>query len=290
MEAPPFGLHQFESGFVDVLNHSDSRFSQQASILLPDLGPVMKSKVQMHFLPWGSCRGPGELIVAGGGWTWMEQPVLVGIIDHPIQGRWLVDCGLHPRLWKCSWYLGLFLHLAQARVPTGPPPVRDVQGVFLSHFHLDHAGGLRDFADVPIITSQRGYQQRGLGWCDSLLPEDFRQRSQWLESMPESPIATGLAGRDVFGDGSVWAVDLSGHAPGMFGLYCHTENGPVFFVADAVAHRLALSGAAQRFPLLLASDWRQERRVRKRLANMPGYKVASHCPVSYLPWQWYTES
>lgn len=236
--------------------------------------------VQLSFFPWGHCSAPGELVLSGAGWRWLRQPILVGLIEHPQHGRWLVDTGLHPRILAQGRMARLFARLSRMEIPLGPPPVENLAGIFLTHFHLDHVAGLLDFPDLPVRAARAGYAAcaRGIrdGYCPALIPTDLPQRALWLED----------TGPDLFGDLSVLAVPLPGHAQGQHGLLCRTHHDTVFFVADAVAHGDILhKNACQRLPTLIASDRKAERATREHLKNHAGPIVPAHCPVSYLPWR-----
>ena len=75
------------------------------------------TRVQLEFFPWGHCRAPGEFIMSGGGWSFMEQPVLVGLLNHPTRGCWLIDTGLHPRLLDQGLLTRAFVWLARLAIP-----------------------------------------------------------------------------------------------------------------------------------------------------------------------------
>jgi glyoxylase-like metal-dependent hydrolase (beta-lactamase superfamily II) len=141
---------------------------------------------------------------------------------------------------------------------------RDVRHVVLTHLHADHVGGLRDFSDAtihvraPAVDPLMAFGTAPLGrlrgtraaFLRALLPDDFTERVQLLEKRvlradqtPEtlrtllgvSPHETApRAAYDVFGDETVLAVDLPGHAPGMVGILLPTVARPLFLVADAV--------------------------------------------------------
>jgi glyoxylase-like metal-dependent hydrolase (beta-lactamase superfamily II) len=211
----------------------------------------------------------------------LRQPILVGVVEHPTAGRWLIDTGAHPRLLAQGWATRLFLRAARMEVPAGPPPVDKLAGIFLTHFHLDHVAGLLDFPGVPVRAARAGYHAalaHGMrqGYCRALIPYDFAGRALWLED----------TGTDLFGDGSVIAMPLPGHAEGQHGLLCRTQSETVFFVADAVAHRdILLRGASQSLPSLIANNRTAERNTRRSLREHSGPIVPAHCPVSYLPWR-----
>ena len=79
-------------------------------------------------------------------------------------------------------------------------------------------------------------------YLPDLMPADFEQRAQPLgESRPLPPeYAPFGEGVDVFGDESLWAVRLPGHARGQMGLLARTEAGEYFLVADASWHSGAI--------------------------------------------------
>ncbi|SFK90351.1 Metallo-beta-lactamase superfamily protein [Paenibacillus sp. 1_12] len=150
---------------------------------------------------------------------------------------------------------------------------RDVAIIIISHFHGDHISGLRDFPRAQFIYAAEAYDKvrdlEGLaavraGYLPKLLPDDFQERSiavtfnlssavqtghpltisalsqrstpnrsYWpmLAALPmESPFTSGI---DLFGDGSLIAVDLPGHADGQIGLFLSTNQQDYFLCADA---------------------------------------------------------
>lgn len=229
--------------------------------------------------------------MSGAGTGLIQQPILVGLLYHPVHGHWLIDTGVHPRLKSQNWLTRLFLKVSRLHIPEGPLPVpRQLSGLFLSHFHLDHAAGLKDFPGLPVATSRTGYEwaQKPAGWrsgwCNSLMPDDLGRRALWLEDLPQRQYER-VRGGDLFGDGSVLAVPLPGHCPGQHGLLCQTEAGRVFFVADAAGHSAILTeGRSQRLPTLFAADLPAERRTRCFLRSLKDWcrLIPSHCPEAYV--------
>ena len=115
------------------------------------------------------------------------------------------------------------------------------------------------------------------------MPSDLPERALWLEAMPRLELA-GISGRDVFGDGSVLAVNLPGHAVGQHGLLCRTSKGPIFFVADAAAHSWILTrGNRPRLPRLISHDDGAQQRTQRWLEGLTDrcWMVPSHCPLAY---------
>ncbi|ODT60128.1 hypothetical protein ABS71_17485 [bacterium SCN 62-11] len=245
--------------------------------------------VRLRFFPWGECASPGWLLMRGGGVRIIRQPVLVGLLEHPRAGCWLLDTGLHPRIREVSLQLRLFTQLSRMQVPDGLPPTPPLSGVFLSHFHLDHGAGLTALRPEVLLTSREGYESSRLGsdlhvgWHAALWPEDQFARTRWVEDLPRRSHGP-VTGFDVFEDGSVLAVPLPGHCHGQYGLLCQTAAGRVFFVADAVGHSYVLTqGLRQRLPSLIAADPVAEARTQNWLRNLLHWcwMVPSHCPHAY---------
>jgi glyoxylase-like metal-dependent hydrolase (beta-lactamase superfamily II) len=59
------------------------------------------------------------------------------------------------------------------------------------------------------------------------------EKWQTIDFSTEKPLATLLAAHDLLGDGSILALDLSGHTPGSTGLLIRTADAPVLLTGDA---------------------------------------------------------
>lgn len=191
-------------------------------------------------------------------------PAHFAIIRHPVKGIILVDTGYSEHFIEAT---STFPYSIYARVT---PVIFDLQQsakmqlaaegvepdkvsyIIITHFHADHIAGLKDFPNARFICLSKGYRhvkdKTGIsallsGFVPTLLPEDFHERVTFFEDgLQVDPEIVKKIGfdifkqpvYDVFGDQSIVAVELPGHARGQIGLYFQANNQRFFIIADAV--------------------------------------------------------
>jgi glyoxylase-like metal-dependent hydrolase (beta-lactamase superfamily II) len=140
----------------------------------------------------------------------------------------------------------------------------------VTHLHADHVGHLSAYPNATYhlagaaLDLLRGYegggspQERRLvrhGIFAELLPADLAARAARVEAAPAVAIPGGLSGFDLFGDGSVLALPLPGHARGHFGVYLPTLDPPLLYAVDAAWTRAGLLEDRERsLPVRLVAD------------------------------------
>jgi len=229
------------------------------------------------------------------------------LLRHPRHGLFLFDTGYAPRFRDAVRRFpyriyGLIspvvvserLSIRVQLVELGIDP-RDVRGIIVSHFHADHVAGLRDFPEAEIIASDRAWNavagRRGMAalrraFLPKLMPDDTASRMRTLEHFRDPGIGPFAHTHDLFGDGSVRLVELSGHAFGQIGALVQTgAEQRTLLAADAVWTLGSLAACRPPHPLTytIIDSARELRETIRRLhefsRQFPSVEIVpTHCP------------
>lgn len=170
------------------------------------------------------------------------EPIVVGFhaIKHPTRGLFLVDTGAERALrddrasTPFGGLIGRFMHadlLKVQRDTAGWIGSRRVEGVFLTHLHLDHITGMRDVPNDATIYTGPG-ESAEIGLMPRLLRSATDHELEGKGALHELQFGNdGVL--DVFGDGSFWALHVPGHTKGSTAFLARTQQGPILLTGDA---------------------------------------------------------
>jgi glyoxylase-like metal-dependent hydrolase (beta-lactamase superfamily II) len=179
-----------------------------------------------------------------------DEPIHVYFhaLRHPARGLFLVDTGVERALRDrpdeavVRGLVARAMHLEKlkVRMPLGdwlaarPGPV---EGVLLTHLHLDHVTGLPDVpAGAPVHTGPG--EAAATAFLHLFVRGTADRALAGRPALRELPFAPDPDGRfdgvlDLFGDGMVWALLVPGHTPGSTAFLVRTPGGPVLLTGDA---------------------------------------------------------
>jgi len=216
-------------------------------------------RVGLHILQAGDCLHPAAMAREGASLKPAVFPALAGLILHPQEGPVLFDTGYDPAFLTATepfperfyrWSTPVRLGPGEAaaeQLPRFGLTAEDIRAVVVSHFHGDHIAGLHAFPKARLFCARAGLAQvrkpgrlgrLRKGVLAALVPDDAEARASYFEDLPRVALPGDFApfteGADLFGDGSLIAVELPGHCPGHWGLALRREDDAwEFLVADA---------------------------------------------------------
>jgi glyoxylase-like metal-dependent hydrolase (beta-lactamase superfamily II) len=202
--------------------------------------------VRFSYIPVSHAKGAQERMVVEGGSWFTRRSLSHGaiLIEHP-EGVLLYDTGLGKDIdsqfdENAWWAKALFAYTEVTPVHTQFAAqgfdYHRLKAIIPSHLHWDHASGLTDMPGVPIWIQTAELAAARQGHAPAYLRKQIDAPGlNWvnLELLPE-PFMGFERSLDVFGDGRVVLVDLSGHTPGQVGLYLKINAEQRYlFIGDA---------------------------------------------------------
>lgn len=202
----------------------------------------------------GSVVAPGGAVSSVKSWrvkTRLDIPVF--LISHPTRGLILFDTGLHPdmetmpkkKMGRINYFFVPFKagpgQNIAAQLKADGVALEDIKTVVISHYHLDHYGMMDAFPKARIMMDRREWESvkalKAAGDLQSFDDDpDAMEKRVRLELVD---VSSGPAfgsfdhAVDLFGDGTLFLVDLAGHTAGNMGAWVNLDSGPVLITGDA---------------------------------------------------------
>ncbi|MEU2041866.1 MBL fold metallo-hydrolase [Nocardia niwae] len=184
------------------------------------------------------------------------------LVEHP-QARFVVDPAMctdvHARILPqlrrpyralvapARPLVGLADSLAMSAVP-----VDGIDFAIATHIHWDHVAGLLDLPESLALRVTRAESEWATNPATAPIgvAESLGTRPMPAFDLDGPPVLSFSCSHDLFGDGSVLAVDLAGHTPGSIGLVLAVQDGGyVLLAGDAVWRREQIALLRQKPPL-----------------------------------------
>jgi len=174
----------------------------------------------------------------------IDIPVNVGLVQHRDFGAYLIDAGLDASYVDNPYGTMKGIMVASYLAKGSQAPNTHIaaileqekiqlQGVFLTHLHMDHTAGIVDLPkDIPYVAgkNERYVNFRFFMHGDHLAGIDELQEIDFTEGIDLPPLGKAI---DVFGDGSFWAISSSGHSAGHVIFLINGVDEQVLFTGDA---------------------------------------------------------
>lgn len=174
----------------------------------------------------------------------LKPPVLAFLIHHPKEGPLLFGAGL-PEDIGSGRVKGSAL--SPFKVEKGQDivsvlrrrgvSVDDIRWIFLPDLAPEWAGGAGRFSTATIVATQEAWDrprrrplESGLSDPRAFVPEERLKLKDILKEPRFGPFPHAW---DVFGDGTIFFVDLEGGAAGGAGLWVNLDSGPVLLTGPA---------------------------------------------------------
>jgi N-acyl homoserine lactone hydrolase len=183
-------------------------------------------------------------------------PSIAYLVEHESRGRILFDAGVPAadEEGRCDFGRWPFFSVpcratkdqnAAAQLAAFGVRPADLSFVAISHFHGDHAGGLRGLesgAPVPVLTTTEEWAAVNRtfpafeGYLTELVGGAYPVRTVETQRAVQMPYVGRVI--DLLGDGSIWLIPATGHSRGQFSALFNAQGGPLLLTFDA-AHLAA---------------------------------------------------
>ena len=193
-----------------------------------------------------------SFVVADGSWFTKRKLVHTAVlVTHP-KGDFLFDSGIGQDFEEQMSVFSFFeqqlfkienVHPAKEQLAQENYDLSKLFAIIPSHMHWDHASGLEDFIEVPVWLQKVSHDEALHGEPPGFILsqyDDSDLRWNYLD-LTNSEYEGFSKTLDVFDDGSVVLVDLTGHTHGQLGMFLNLPSGErYFFIGDTTWSELGV--------------------------------------------------
>lgn len=203
--------------------------------------PATEDRIGFSIIKTASSAGTQEALVVESG-SWFTRRHLwqnAVLITHP-KGDILIDTGLGREVDQQFAENSFFdrqlfgyedLDPAADQMQRNNYDINQVTRIIPTHLHWDHASGIKDFPFAEVWVQRAEYDEAIHGKPPvHLLSQIDDPAIKWhfveLDTVPYEGFSKSV---DVYGDGSIVLVDLSGHSAGQLGIFLRVSSGKRYF-------------------------------------------------------------
>ena len=187
---------------------------------------------------------PEAVLVEGGSWFKLRQLAQNAVLIHHPKGDVLIDTGLGKNIhhqFEANGFLDRQLFRFEDLNPVYSQLQKEqyrpssVSKIIPTHLHWDHASGIEDFPHAKVWVQKAELSEAQEGMAPAHLQSQIDATSiQWHFFELNNKVYKGFKhSLDLYQDGSIVLVDLSGHSAGQVGVFLTVSSGAqYFFIGD----------------------------------------------------------
>lgn len=236
-------------------------------------------KIGFSVIKTASSAGAQEAMVVSTGSFFKRRHLAqnVVLISHP-EGDILIDTGLGENIDEQFEENGFFDQQLFSYTDHNPAirqlkqadyDLSRLKRIVPTHLHWDHASGIEDFPNVPLWVQKAEYDEAMAGTAPAFLHSQMDAETinwQFLE-LEKSEYEGFEKSLDVYDDGSVVLVDISGHSAGQVGIFLTISSGQrYFFIGDTTWTIKGVLDNAERpafLSWLVQFNWNDEKNLKQ---------------------------
>ena len=183
---------------------------------------------------------PEAVLVEGGSWFKLRQLAQNAVLIRHPKGDVLIDTGLGKNIHQQFEENGFIdrqlfrfeaLNPVHSQLQNAHYNPANISKIIPTHLHWDHASGIEDFplAEVWVQKAELAQAQQGLAPAHLQSQIDASSIQWHFFNLNNTPYKGFQRSLDLYQDGSIVLVDLSGHSAAQVGIFLTVSSGEQFF-------------------------------------------------------------